>query len=71
MLYKLVYKKARSAFKKQEKIGYSFQNDLIKGPDQGLQKRKSLFTGIYKGRRGARASLNPKFNDKTDKYGEF
>ena len=71
LLYKLLYKKGRSTFTKQEHIGYIFQNDLIKGPDQGIQKRRSLFTGIYKGRRGARASLNPKFNDKTDKYGEF
>jgi hypothetical protein len=67
LLYKLLYKKVRSTFKKQENIGYSFQSDLIKGPDQGMQKRRSLFTGIYKGRRGARASINPKFNDKTDK----
>ena len=71
LLYKLVYKKVRSTFTKQEHIGYTFQSDLIKGPEQGIQKRRSLFTGIYKGRRGARASLNPKFNDKTDKYGEF
>ena len=69
---KLYYKKNKTSFKKQENVGYIFQSDLIKGPDiTTLQKRKSIFTGIYKGRRGAKAALNPNFNDKTDKYGEF
>ena len=72
LLNKLYYKKAKSIFRKQEHVGYTFQSDIIKGPeDQIIQKRKSLFTGIYKGRRGAKASLNPNFNDRTDKYGEF
>ena len=72
LLNKLYYKKVKSTFFKQEHVGYSFQSDLIKGPDsQVLQKRKSLFTGIYKGRRGARTTFNPNFNDKTDKYGDF
>ena len=26
---------------------------------------------MYKGRRGAKATLDPNFNDKTDKYGDF
>ena len=72
LLNKLLYKKGKSAFRKQEHIGYTFQSDIIRGPqNQGLQKRRSLFTGIYKGRRGARASLSSNINDKTDKYGEF
>ena len=72
LLNKLFYKKNKSSFKKEVHIGYTFQSDIIKGPEtQTLQKRKSLFTGIYKGRRGAKASLNPNFNDKTDKYGDF
>ena len=69
LLHKLYYKKVKSVFKRQEHIGYTFQSDIIKGPDfYGLQKKKSLFSGIYKGRRGAKISFNPNFNDKTDKY---
>ena len=72
LLNKLYYKKIKSIFHLQEHVGYTFQSDIIKGPEaQAIQKRKSLFTGIYKGRRGAKASFNPNFNDKTDKYGDF
>ena len=71
LLQKLHYKKVKSTFRRQEHIGYTFQSDIMKGPDALGLKRKSLFTGIYRGRRGARTSLNPNVNDKTDKYGEF
>ena len=72
LLNKLYYKKVKSVFRKQENIGYIFQSDIVKGPEfQNIQKRKSLFTGIYKGRRGAKATFNPNFNDKTDKYGDY
>ena len=72
LLHKLYYKKDKSAFKKEVHVGYTFQSDLMKGPDLQLpKKRKSLLSGLYKGRRGAKGALNPNFNDKTDKYGEF
>ena len=72
LLNKLYYKKNKNSFKKQECVGYIFQNDLVIGPDcSQFQKRRSIFSNIYKGRRGAKATLNPNFNDKTDKYGDF
>ena len=72
LLNKLYFKKNKSSFKIEEQVGYTFQSDIMKGPDaQIIQKRKSIYKGIYSGRRGAKASFNPNFNDKTEKYGDF
>ena len=73
LLYKLFFKKVKSAFINQEHIGYIFQSKLVKGPDMyQTQKKKSIFSSYYKGRRGAKFSLDPRFNeDKTEKYGDF
>ena len=72
LLNKLYYKKNKSSFKIEEQVGYTFQSDIMKGPEfQAIQNRKSIYKGIYSGRRGAKASFNPNFNDKTEKYGDF
>ena len=72
LLYKLFFKKYKSVFNKQEKIGYSFQREIVKGlTSNELKHIKNPFSNIYSGRRGARASFDPNFNDKTEKYGEF
>ena len=72
LLYKLYFKKSKRVFFNQENIGYSFQKNIVKGIENPTeQKKKSLFSGIYKGRRGAKSSFDPQLNDKTDKYGEF
>jgi len=72
LLYKLYFKKSKRVFFNQEHIGYSFQRNIVKGIENPQeQKKKSLFSGIYKGRRGAKSSFDPQLNDKTDKYGEF
>ena len=72
LLFKLYFKKSRKIYMKQEDIGYIFQKNIMKGNDiLQDQKKISLFSGIYKGRRGAKSSFDPNFNDKTEKYGEF
>ena len=72
LLYKLFFKKFKSVFNKQENIGYTFQKEIVKGltaPE--VKQMKSPFSGVYKGRRGAKSSFDPNFNDKTDKYGDY
>ena len=72
LLLKLFFKKSKRVFSNQEHIEYSFQRDIVKGIENSQeQRKKSLFSGIYKGRRGAKSSFDPQFNDKTDKYGEY
>ena len=72
LLYKLFFKKFKSAFNKQENIGYSFQKEIVKGLiNNEINTRKTPFYNKYKGRRGARTSVDQNVNDKTDKYGEF
>ena len=72
LLLKLLFKKSKRVFSNQEHTEYSFQRDIVKGIENPQdQRKKSLFSGIYKGRRGAKSSFDPQFNDKTDKYGEF
>ena len=72
LLYKLFFKKSRRIFNKQEFIGYSFQKEIVRGLNLAEQKLlKSPFSNVYKGRRGAKSSFDPNFNDKTEKYGDY
>ena len=72
LLYKLFFKRVKSLFLNQEKIGYLFQKKLLKGSDSlKIEKKKTLFSSYYKGRRSVKG-LDAKFgDDKTVKYGEF
>ena len=72
LLYKLFFKKGKSVFNKQEHVGYSFQKEIVKGLEiNEFKVVKSPFSGVYSGRRGAKSSFDPNFNDRTDKYGDY